>query len=124
MTLDLGTEVDREKFHLLLMPDVIVSHLNALAVKDKKTISKEPAFLFIPDDTPTSDLDDTYISPLPTETPHPTTDHSSSSPDDHDSSNNGGEQTETVESHKIGGDQQHHLLQKKLGVIQQVKFRT
>ena len=105
MALDTGAEVAREKFHLPPMSDVVVSHLNALAAKDKKTISKEPAFLYhglvIPDDTPTSDLDDTHFSPLPTEASHPTTDQSSHPPDDHDSSNYGGEQTETEEPHKI-----------------------
>ena len=65
MTLDTGTKVAREKFHLLPMLDVVVSHLNSLAAKGKKMISKEPAFLYhglvIPDDTPTSDLDDTHF---------------------------------------------------------------
>ena len=65
MALDTGAEVAREKFHLPPMSDVVVSHLNALAAKDKKTISKEPAFLHhglvMPDDIPTSDLDDTHF---------------------------------------------------------------
>ena len=38
MTLDTGTEVAREKFHIKPMPDVVISHLNALAAKDKKTL--------------------------------------------------------------------------------------
>ena len=108
MTLDTGTKVAREKFHLLPMLDVVVSHLNSLAAKGKKMISKEPAFLYhglvIPDDTPTSDLDDTHFSPLPTEAPHPTTDHSSHPPDDHDSSNHGGEKTETEEPQREKSD--------------------
>ena len=62
MTLDTGTEVAREKFHLLPMPDVVVSHLNALAAKDKKTISKEPYFLYhgldVSEETPPPDLED------------------------------------------------------------------
>ena len=46
MTLDTGMEVAREKFHLLPMPDVVISHLNALAAKDKKTLSRTPDFLY------------------------------------------------------------------------------
>ena len=38
------------------MPDVVISHLNALAAKDKKTISADPVSLYyglvIPDDAP------------------------------------------------------------------------
>ena len=33
MILDTGTEVAREKFHILPMPDVVISHLNALSAK-------------------------------------------------------------------------------------------
>ena len=70
MTLDTGIEVVREKFHLPLMPDVVISHLNALAAKDKKTISADPVFLYrgliIPDDTPSHDADDIHFSPLST----------------------------------------------------------
>ena len=70
MTLDTGIEVVREKFHLPLMPDVVISHFNALAAKDKKTISADPVFLYrglvIPDDTPSHDADDIHFSPLST----------------------------------------------------------
>ena len=65
MTLDIGIEVAREKLHLLPMPDVVISHLNAVAAKDKKTISADPVFLYhgpeIPDDTPYYDADDTHF---------------------------------------------------------------
>ena len=70
MTLDTGTEVAREKFYLPSMPDVVISHLNALAAKDKKTFCNTPGFLYhglvIPDDIPSYDTADTYFSPLPT----------------------------------------------------------
>ena len=46
MALDSGVEVVREKFHVLPMPDIVILHLNAMASKDKKTISKDPAFLY------------------------------------------------------------------------------
>ena len=71
MTLDTGTEVAREKFHLLPMPDVVIYHLNALAAKDKKTFSNTTDFLYhglvIPDDIPSYDTADNYFSPQPTE---------------------------------------------------------
>ena len=80
MTLDTAIEVAREKFHLLPMPDVVISHLKVLAAKDKKTISANPVFLYhglvIPDDTRYHDDDDTHFSPLPTESPVTTEDHS------------------------------------------------
>ena len=42
---------------------------HALAAKDKKTISKEPSFLYhgldVPEDTPPPDLEDAIIYPLP-----------------------------------------------------------
>ena len=106
MTLDTGTEVAREKFHLLPMPDVVVSHLNALAAKDKKTISKEPSFLYhgldVSEETPPPDLEDEIFYPLPTEEISPTPADSSHPPDNYDSSNHrGGEQTETEEPHNI-----------------------
>ena len=120
MTLDTGTEVAREKFHLLPMPDVVISHLNALAAKDKKTFSNTPDFLYhglvIPDDPTSYDTADTYFSPLPTEAP-PITEETSSYPaEDHDSSNRGGEfaeqeefpeptpLTETQQLDEIGGE--------------------
>ena len=62
MTLDTGTEVAREKFHILPMPDVINFHLNALAAKDKKTLGVDPAFMYhglvIPDEIPHPDVAD------------------------------------------------------------------
>ena len=75
MTFDTGTEVAREKFHLLPMPDVVIYHLNALAAKDKKTFSNTTDFLYhgytmisvIPADIPSYDTADNYFSPLPTE---------------------------------------------------------
>ena len=85
MTLDTGIEVARQKSHLLPMPDVVISHLNALAARDKKTISADPVFLYhglvIPDVTPYYDADDTHFSPLYTEAPvitfYPIDDHDS-----------------------------------------------
>ena len=91
MTLKTRIEVAREKFHLLPVPDVVTSHLNAVAAKDKKTISANPVLLFhglvIPDDIPYYDAGDTHFSPLPTEAPVITGDHSFYSTDDHDSAN-------------------------------------
>ena len=93
MTLDTGTEVAREKFHLLPMPDVVISHLNALAAKDKKTFSNTLDFLYhglvIPDDPTAYDTVDTYFSPLPTEAPPITEETSSYLAEDYDSSNFG-----------------------------------
>ena len=95
MTLDTGTEVTREKFHILPMPDVVISHLNALAAKDKKTLGTDPAFIYhglvIPDELPHQDVEDTHFSPLPTETQPSTVDNSFYSTEEHDSPNHGGE---------------------------------
>ena len=104
MTLDTGTEIAREKFHLLPMPDVVVSHLSALAAKDRKIISKEPSFLChgldVSEETPKPDLEDEIFYPLSTEETSPTPADSSHPPDNYDSSNHrGGEQTETEEYH-------------------------
>ena len=80
------------------MPDVVMSHLNALAAKDKKMISSDPVSkyhgLVIPDDTPHHNADDTYFSPLPTEAPVTTEDCSFYSTDDHDSPDRWGEYEE------------------------------
>ena len=93
----------REKFHLLPMPDVVISHFNTLTAKDKKTISADPVFLYhgqvIPDDTRYHDADDTHFSPLPTETPVTTEDHSFYPTDDHDLPNCGGKYEEIDETH-------------------------
>ena len=104
MTLDTGTEVAREKFHLLPMPDVVISHLNALAAKDKKTFSNSPDFLYhgliIPDDIPSYDTADNYISPLPTEAPPLTEKNSFYPTEDHDSSSRGGDYADQEEIQK------------------------
>ena len=74
------------------MPDVVVSHLKALAAKDKKTISADPVFLYhglvIPDDMPHYDADGTHFPSLPTEAQVITQDHSLYPTD---SPNHGGE---------------------------------
>ena len=75
------------------MPDVVISHLNALAAKDKKTFSNTPDFLYhglvIPDDPTSYHTADTYFSPLPTEVPPITGETSSYPAEDDDSSNRG-----------------------------------
>ena len=47
------------------MPDVVISHLNALAAKDKKTLGVDPAFMYhglvIPDEIPHQDVEDTLF---------------------------------------------------------------
>ena len=99
MTLDTGIEVAREKLHHLPMPDADISHLNALAVKDKKSIRGDPAFLYhglvIPDDASYFDADDSHSSPLPTVI---TEGYSFYPTDDHDSPNRGGEYEEIEET--------------------------
>ena len=101
MTLDTGTEFVREKFHLLPMPDVVISHLNARAAKYKKKFSNAPDFLYhrlvIPDDIPSYDIADTPFSPLPTEAPPLTEENSFYPTEDHDPSTRGGEYTEQEE---------------------------
>ena len=49
MTLDTGIEVDRDNFHMLPVPDVVISNLNALAAKDKKTLKNWPSLHIAPD---------------------------------------------------------------------------
>ena len=46
MTFDTGTEVAREKFHILPLPDVVKSHLNVLTAQDKKTLGNKPTFIY------------------------------------------------------------------------------
>ena len=36
----------RSKFTVLLMPDIVIKHLTALAAADKKTVSKNPLFQY------------------------------------------------------------------------------
>ena len=95
MTIDNGTEVAREKFHILPIPDVIISYLNALAAKDKKTLGVDPAFMnhgfVIPDELPHQDVEDTHFSPLPTDTQPSIVDNSFYPTEEHDSSNHGGD---------------------------------
>ena len=104
MTLDTGTEVAREEFYQLPMPDVVISHLNALAAKDKKTFSNTPDFLshglIIPDDIPSYDTADTYFSLQPTEAPPLTEEDSFYPTEDHDSSTRGGDYVDQVEIQK------------------------
>ena len=119
MILDTGTEVAREKFHILPMPDVVIFHLNALAAKDKKTLGIDPAFMYhgivIPDQILHQDVEDTHFSPLPTDTHPSIVDNSFYSTEEHDSSNHGGESAiiedsynheyivEPMEQQQIGG---------------------
>ena len=95
MTLDTGTEVAREEFHILPMPDVVISHLNALAAKDKKTLGVDPAFMYhglvIPDEIPHQDVEDTHFSPLPTDAQPTIADNSFYLTAEHNSFNHGGE---------------------------------
>ena len=88
---------------MLFRSDVVISHLNALAAKDKKTLSNTPDFLYhgliVPDDIPSYDTTDTYFSPLPTEAPPLTEENSFYPTDDHDSSNSGGDDADQEEIH-------------------------
>ena len=76
------------------MPDVVISHLNALATKDKKTLGVDPAFMYhglvIPDEIPHQDVEDTLFSPLPTDTQPTIADNSFYPTEEHDC-NHGGE---------------------------------
>ena len=93
MTLDTGTEVAREKFHILPMPAVVISHLNPLAAKDKKTLGVDPAFMYhglvIPDEIPHQDVEDTHFTPLPTDTQPTIADNSFYPTEELDSFNHG-----------------------------------
>lgn len=101
------------------MSDVVISLLNALSAKDKKTLGTDPAFIYyglvIPDDLPLHDVEDTHFSPLPPEAPPSIVDNSFYPTEEHDSSNHGGERATTedsynhdhveepIEYHQIGG---------------------
>ena len=116
ITLDTEIEVAREKFHLLPMPDVVILHLNALAAKDKNTISADPGVV-ISEDTPHCNVDDTRFSPLLTEAPVITEDPLFYPTDDHDSPNLWGEYEDIEETHLPESPTENHK-QKKLGVYQ------
>ena len=128
MILDTGTEVPREKFNILPVPDDVISHLNALPAKDKKTTSNAPIFLYhglvIPDDTPSNDTEDTYFSPLSKEAPQPTEVNSLYPPEDHDSSNHGGEYEEAEETHEskpLIETQQHEEIGGALDTTREIR---
>ena len=46
LLLDTGAVVIRSKFTVLLMPDLVINHLTALAAADKKTVTKDPLFQY------------------------------------------------------------------------------
>ena len=111
MALDTGVEVVREKFRVLPMPDIVILHLNAMASKDKKTLSKDPAFLYHgrpihpdPDSDPAQE--DEFFHPIET-------DQFLLPPAEHDPEDLGGAPAEIEEWHdphveiggEIGGDQ-------------------
>ena len=125
MTLDTGTEVAREKFHILPMPAVVISHLNPLAAKDKKTLGVDPALMYhglvIPDEIPHQDVENTHFSPLPTDTQPTTADYSFYLTEEHDSFNHGGDSAIIEDSYS-----QEYIVEsvkQKLGVHLQNKKR-
>lgn len=81
-----GAEVTREKFHILPMPDVVISHLDALAVKDKTFLYHG---LVIPAAPPPFDTADKHFPTLPTDAPPPTEDNTSYPTNKHDFTNHG-----------------------------------
>ena len=85
------------------MPDVVISHLNALATKDKKTLGVDPAFMYhglvIPDELPHQDVEETHISRLPTDTQPSIVDNSFYPTEEDDSFNHGGESAITEDSY-------------------------
>lgn len=93
IAVDTGAEVTREKFHILPMPDVVISHLDALAVKDKKILSQDLTFLYhgfvIPAAPPPFDTADKHFPTLPADAPPPTEDNSSYPTNKHDFTNYG-----------------------------------
>ena len=73
------------------MPDVVISHLNALLQKIRK--HSELAFtlygLVIPDEIPHQDVEDTHFTPLPTDTQPTIADNSFYPTEELDSFNHG-----------------------------------
>ena len=119
MTLDTETEVAREKFHILPMLDVVISHINALAAKDKKTLGVDPAFMYhglvIPDEIPHQDVEDTHFPPLPTDTQPTIADNSFYPTEEHDC-NHGGESAIIEDSYN-----QEYIVEP---AEQQITYRT
>ena len=46
LLLDTGAALNRSKFTMLPMPDLVINHLTALAAADKKTVNKDPLFQY------------------------------------------------------------------------------